>query len=123
MKHLLRIEEFLQFALCAYLSHQLPFVPWLYWVLFLTPDIGMLGYLINAKTGAVLYNLFHHKGIGLLMYCLGLYLANDALQFTGLLLYRHSSFDRIFGYGLKYFDNFKHTHLGWLKPHEQSKIQ
>ncbi|WP_206365138.1 DUF4260 family protein [Sphingobacterium corticibacterium] len=22
--------------------------------------------------------------------------------------------DRIFGYGLKYLDDFKHTHLGWI---------
>jgi hypothetical protein len=26
----------------------------------------------------------------------------------------HSSFDRVLGYGLKYDDDFKHTHLGWI---------
>ncbi len=123
MKNLLRVEEFLQLALCAYLSHQLPFAPWHYWVLFLTPDIGMLGYLFNSRVGAVLYNIFHHKGIALAFYGAGIFTNNDALQFIGLLLYGHSAFDRIFGYGLKYFDNFKHTHLGWLNAHEQSKIQ
>jgi hypothetical protein len=35
--------------------------------------------------------------------------------FTGTLLFTHASFDRILGYGLKYFDSFKHTHLGWMK--------
>jgi len=29
-------------------------------------------------------------------------------------LYGHSSFDRLCGYGLKYVDDFKHTHLGWI---------
>lgn len=114
MKNLLRIEELLQLILCAYLSHQLPYAGWLYWALFLTPDMGMLGYLIDTKIGAALYNIFHHKGIAIAFYITGLVLANHALQFTGLLLFGHSAFDRIFGYGLKFADNFKHTHLGWL---------
>lgn len=114
MKNLLRIEELLQLVLCAYLSHQLPYAGWLYWALFLTPDIGMLGYLVNTKMGAIMYNAFHHKGIAIAFYLIGLLLVNSALQFVGLLLFGHSAFDRIFGYGLKYFDNFKHTHLGWL---------
>ncbi len=114
MKNLLRVEELLQLILCAYLSQQLPFAGWLYWALFLTPDIGMLGYLINTKVGAMLYNLFHHKGIAISFYLAGLILTNPELQFIGLLLFGHSAFDRIFGYGLKYDDSFKHTHLGWL---------
>ena len=26
----------------------------------------------------------------------------------------HASFDRVFGYGLKYEDAFRHTHLGMI---------
>ncbi|TAG51385.1 MAG: DUF4260 family protein, partial [Runella slithyformis] len=33
----------------------------------------------------------------------------------GIILFAHSAMDRIAGYGLKYEDAFKHTHLGWLK--------
>ncbi|MBI2283378.1 MAG: DUF4260 family protein [Bacteroidetes bacterium] len=31
---------------------------------------------------------------------------------TGPLLYAHSSFDRVMGYGLKYRDSFNNKHLG-----------
>ncbi len=34
------------------------------------------------------------------------------LQLIGLVLLAHSSFDRVFGYGLKFADSFKNTHLG-----------
>jgi hypothetical protein len=36
------------------------------------------------------------------------------MQLAGVILFGHSSMDRIFGYGLKYSDSFQHTHLGML---------
>jgi hypothetical protein len=42
------------------------------------------------------------------------------LLFAALVLYGHSSMDRMLGYGLKYADDFKHTHLGWLGKSKQS---
>jgi hypothetical protein len=74
----------------------------------------MLGYWVNTQIGAFTYNLFHHKGIALMIYAAGLFTVSPLWQFVGLLLFGHSAFDRIFGYGLKYNDNFKNTHLGWL---------
>lgn len=88
---------------------------WLWILLFFTPDIGMLGYLVNTKVGAVIYNLFHHKGIALSLATTGYFLNNDILTAIGILLFAHSSFDRIWGYGLKYEDSFKNTHLGSLE--------
>ena len=88
---------------------------WLWVLLFFTPDIGMLGYLVNTKAGAITYNLFHHKGIAILLAMTGYYLQNDILISIGILMFAHSSFDRIWGYGLKYPDNFKRTHLGSLE--------
>jgi hypothetical protein len=88
---------------------------WWYLVLILVPDISMLGYLVNAQVGAATYNLFHHKGIAIAILCLGWYFSNEWLTISGIILFGHSSMDRIFGYGLKYPDNFKHTHLGYLK--------
>ena len=46
------------------LSHIYLLIPsevqwWVYLLLVLGPDIGMLGYLINEKAGAVSYNIFH----------------------------------------------------------------
>jgi hypothetical protein len=114
MKSLLKLEELLLFIFCAILASSLPYAWWWYWALFLTPDLGMIGYLVNPKVGAAAYNFLHHKGIAVACFLAGLWLANNDLQFTGLLLLGHSSFDRVFGYGLKYGDNFKNTHLGWI---------
>ncbi|MEM9680882.1 MAG: DUF4260 domain-containing protein, partial [Bacteroidota bacterium] len=85
---------------------------WVFLVLFLAPDIGMIGYLINNKVGAVLYNLFHHKGLAIVLYLAGVYLSNDMLCLSGTILFAHSAFDRMLGYGLKMEKGFKFTHLG-----------
>src|SRR5687767_9253771 len=117
MKNLLRLEEILTLALAVYLISYLPFAWWLYWALFLAPDAGMIGYLINPRIGAFTYNLAHHKSVAIALYLAGLYFSNEVLQFTGLVMFGHSSFDRIMGYGLKYSDGFQNTHLGWIgKP-------
>jgi hypothetical protein len=114
MKNILRLEEAAQWAATIVLSFQLPYAWWWYWVLFLTPDVSMIGYLINTKIGAFTYNLVHHKGVAVGFYLLGLFLSDNELLFSGLVLYGHSCMDRIFGYGLKFNDNFKNTHLGWI---------
>jgi len=114
MKNLLRLEEALEFALAIFLLQALPQPGWLYALMFLVPDLSMLGYLVNTQVGAIAYNFAHHKGVAVVLYVLGTYFQVSWLAFTGLLLFGHSAFDRIMGYGLKYPDHFKHTHLGWL---------
>jgi hypothetical protein len=114
MKYILKLEELAMLALAIYLFTFLDFKWWLFAALFLAPDIGMLGYLLNTKIGAFTYNIFHHKGIAIAFYLAGIFLNNPVLMFIGILLFAHSSFDRILGYGLKYGDNFKNTHLDYL---------
>lgn len=120
MKNLLRLEEAAMFALSIYLFTLTDFAWWWYLLLILAPDIGMLGYLINTKAGALTYNLTHHKGMALILLLLGWAIFNPWLVLTGIILFGHSSMDRIFGYGLKYDDHFKHTHLGWLNEQKTS---
>jgi len=74
----------------------------------------MIGYLDGNKTGAFLYNLFHHKGIAVLTFLAGIMLSVEWLLLTGIVLFVHSSMDRFFGYGLKTREGFKHTHLGLI---------
>ena len=114
MKDLIRFEEALMLMLAAYLKTSLSYDWWLYWALFLTPDIGMIGYAINTRVGAFTYNLFHHKGVAVILFLAGVYFGSELWQFVGLLLFGHSSFDRMLGYGLKYTDSFKNTHLGMI---------
>jgi Domain of unknown function (DUF4260) len=112
MKNVIKLEELGMFLLSIYLFSQLHFAWWWYLALILLPDLSMIGYLINNKTGAICYNIFHHKGLAIAVYIIGSYLQNEVLQLTALILFGHSSMDRMMGYGLKYFEGFKFTHLG-----------
>ena len=117
MKKLIQIEELALTAASIYLIYTLDLGLswWIYLLLFFSPDISMLGYLINKKAGAICYNIFHHRGIAVVIAAMGILETNEYVLFAGLLLLAHSSFDRIFGYGLKHYTGFKHTHLGVLK--------
>lgn len=112
MQNTLKIEELFMFVLGVYLFTLLNLDWWWFPLLILLPDLGMLGYVMNPKTGAILYNLCHHKGLAIAMYLLGMYLDNYILQLIGIILFSHSAMDRMFGYGLKYEDSFHNTHLG-----------
>ena len=115
MKLLFKAEEAASLALALLaISLQSVSVAWWMWpFLFLSPDISMLGYLHSSRTGAWTYNLFHHKGVAIGVIIAGYLLQMPWLLLAGLVLFAHSAFDRLLGFGLKYEDNFKHTHLGY----------
>jgi hypothetical protein len=112
MKRTIALEEAAMFGLSIFLFSQLSFAWWWFLVLILTPDISMLGYLVNTQMGAMAYNFFHHKAVAIVIYVTGLFLNNEVVQLIGLILFGHSSMDRMMGYGLKYPDSFQNTHLG-----------
>jgi len=112
MKNLLKLEELFLLGLSLFLFSGLDYGWGWYALLFFAPDLSMVGYLANPRLGSWTYNLIHHKGLSVVLYLLGHLLGNPALQFAGTLLLGHSSFDRVFGYGLKYPDAFQNTHLG-----------
>jgi hypothetical protein len=119
MKMTLKLEEAAALAASIFAFAQLDYAWWVYPALFFLPDLGMLGYLKNPRLGAVIYNLFHHKGIALLAWLCGFYLHIPELTLTGIILFGHASFDRLLGYGLKYADSFHNTHLGKLKEEKE----
>ena len=108
----LKFEELAEFVVGILIFNHLNFAWWYFPLLLLTPDIGMVGYLANPKIGAWSYNLFHHKAVAIMVFLLGFYEGNQWVMLIGTILFSHASLDRIMGYGLKYEDNFKHTHLG-----------
>ena len=112
MKITLKLEELVMLVLGVFAFSRLDFAWWWFLVLFFTPDFGMLGYLFGTKIGALVYNIFHHKGLAILLWLLGFYLQNEVFQLIGVILFSHAAFDRILGYGLKYEKGFKFTHLG-----------
>jgi len=114
VKNIIKLEELAMFGLSVWALNFLNAEWWYYPVLLLGPDISMIGYVGGNKTGAFMYNLFHHKGVAILLFVLGLLLPDMIIQITGIILFGHSSMDRLFGYGLKLKEGFKFTHLGLI---------
>lgn len=125
MKTTIKIEEAGLMAISVFFlySMHLPVYWWLWPVLFLLPDVSMLGYLAGDKAGALVYNLVHHKAMAAAVLIAGYVLHNDLLLACGWVLLGHSSFDRMMGYGLKYQDGFNHTHLGRIGKEAKAVIR
>ncbi|MCI0426026.1 MAG: DUF4260 domain-containing protein [Actinobacteria bacterium] len=84
---------------------------WWFFGLLLAPDLSMAGYLVSPGTGAKVYNAGHSLvGPGLL-FAAGL-VWEPVMYVIGSIWLTHIGMDRLFGYGLKYLDDFRHTHLG-----------
>ena len=114
MKNILKLEELAMFGLGIWALYFFNAEWWYYPLLLLGPDISMIGYAGGNKMGAFLYNLFHHKGVAIVIFILGFLLRDMIIQLTGIVLFGHSSMDRLFGYGLKLKEGFKYTHLGLI---------
>jgi hypothetical protein len=114
MDLMLKLEDAAKFVVAYFLSLYFGNVWWLFFAWLLAPDLSMIGYAINTKVGAALYNLAHHQGLALIVLTAGFYFTIPNLTFAGIVLLGHSALDRMLGYGLKYPDSFKHTHLGWI---------
>lgn len=112
MKSIIKLEELGLFLFGIYLFSQLNYAWWWFLLLILSPDFSMIGYAFGNKSGAFLYNLFHHRGIAIVVYLLGIYFSNEVIQLAGIILFAHAAMDRMMGYGLKYETGFKLTHLG-----------
>ena len=112
MKVILRLEYLAMFLLSAYAFTALPVAWWWFLVLLLVPDIGMIGYAINTRVGAFTYNLFHNILLAIAVLAIGLFACSNIVIAMGIILFAHVSMDRFLGYGLKYSDSFRHTHLG-----------
>jgi hypothetical protein len=115
MKYILKLEALgLLILFTAFYFHLFPGAWVLYLALFFVPDVSFLLFVISKKLGAIAYNVFHHQGVLSLLFIIGFILQNDMIMKIGLIFLAHSTFDRVAGYGLKYFDSFDHTHLGWV---------
>lgn len=83
-------------------------------LLFLVPDITLVGYLWGPRVGAACYNAAHSYALPMLICVAGGMLDHRVLLLTGALWMTHIGVDRALGYGLKYASGFRDTHLGQL---------
>lgn len=115
---LLRLEgaAVLAVALAAYLQSGGSW-SWLA-LLFLLPDITLLGYFAGPRVGAALYNV-GHSYLGPLGLIVASGLGGPSELMLGALIWAsHIGFDRMMGYGLKHGSAFAHTHLGRISQFE-----
>lgn len=108
---LLRLEGLTVLAAAIILYAHLRGNAWLFVVLFLLPDVGMIGYLRNAQLGSLTYNAVHTYALPALLLGAGAAGNISTLILLALIWFAHIGADRILGYGLKYPNNFKDTHM------------
>lgn len=80
-------------------------------VLFFAPDLAMLGYLGGPVVGAAAYNAVHTTVLPIALVTFGVLAGEDMALAIALIWLAHIGFDRLLGYGLKYPEGFKVTHL------------
>jgi hypothetical protein len=109
--YLLRVEETALLFGAVALYWQMHFSWVLFAVLFLAPDLFMVGYLANPRVGAAVYNLGHVVAVPLVVFALGWWLGRRGWMAVGIIWFSHIALDRLLGFGLKYPGAFKDTHL------------
>ena len=108
---LLRLEGGCVALLTLILYYQIGTSWWLFAVLVLLPDVAIMGYLLGPIAGAHIYNAAHNYVAPAILWCVLTPLAIDLADALALIWVFHVGADRILGYGLKYTDSFKSTHL------------
>jgi hypothetical protein len=104
------LENLVIFLFAVYMYYVFGASWLLFAALFLTPDISMVGYLINSKIGAYMYNAIHNYALAATLLIIAALLKLDLLAQLSFILTAHIALDRLFGFGLKYPTDFKHTH-------------
>jgi hypothetical protein len=111
----LRLEGLFLFAATIIIFSHLKQHWWLFIALLFVPDIFMIGYIKNTKWGALSYNLGHSYLAPFTLILISWLNKNYLGIAIGVIWIAHIGMDRAMGYGLKYDENFKSTHLGSLK--------
>jgi len=108
---LLRLEGAVVFIIALVLYSRLESGWLLFVLLFFVPDVSMIGYAVNTRIGATIYNLVHAYALPAILGLVGLFTVNALLASLSLIWFAHIGLDRVLGFGLKYPTVFKDTHL------------
>ena len=85
---------------------------WVYFILFLVPDISIAAYLSGPKFGAMIYNAMHSYMAPMVLMVTGFGMAAPLVLSIAIIWLAHIGIDRALGFGLKYSAGFGFTHLG-----------
>jgi hypothetical protein len=85
---------------------------WVFFILFLVPDLSFAAYLAGPKPGAIVYNAAHSYMAPVALMTLGFGFAAPLTLSIAMIWLAHIGIDRALGYGLKYSTGFGATHLG-----------
>lgn len=83
----------------------------LFALVFFLFDLSMLGYARGSRDGAVIYNIGHTTAVPVMLGVFSVVTDQSWGTSIALIWLAHIGFDRVLGYGLKYAEGFKHTHL------------
>lgn len=108
---LLRLEGLIVFAasLALYVDADYRIVALI--ALFLAPDLSLFGYLVSPRFGATTYNAVHIYMGPVALGAVGVLTSSDVPAQIALVWLAHLGGDRALGYGLKYPQDLKGSHL------------
>lgn len=110
----LRLEGLI-FLLVAIAEYSTFPYSWIWFFIFiLFPDVFMFGYLYGSRIGAFVYNVGHTYTLPFLIVFVCWIMKYPFGYVIAMVWIGHIGMDRMFGFGLKYADGFRHTHLGMI---------
>ncbi|MFS0725220.1 DUF4260 domain-containing protein [Paenibacillus sp. 1P07SE] len=110
-QRLIQLEGLIVLGLAIYFYFSSGYGWAMFLLLLFVPDLSMIGYAVNNKVGAYVYNAAHTYTVPLLLLLVGLLLSAGWLMMIGFIWVAHIGMDRMLGFGLKYETGFKDTHL------------
>ncbi len=110
VRTIVRLESLLVFLICL-IAFAIYGANWWLFLAWILPDIGIVGFLKNAKFGDFTYNFSHNYLFSTGIILLGIGLENDTLTALGIIFCSHVALDRLLGFGLKYPGSFKDTQI------------
>ncbi|MQA76708.1 MAG: DUF4260 family protein [Solirubrobacterales bacterium] len=80
-------------------------------LLFLAPDLSVIGFAAGKRVGTLAYNAVHTSALPLALGAIGLVADAQVPVQIALIWLAHIGIDRALGFGLKYPSGFGDTHL------------
>ena len=96
MRSVIKLENTFIFIITIAVYVKLEFSIWLFLLLLLVPDIFMLGYVINRKTGSYVYNIGHTYITPIIIALLYLYIDERLLLQISLIWLAHIKAKHLF---------------------------